>query len=239
MNASPDPARQPRGPTALLRYVDVPPDPSRPSARCDLEVMAGELVVICGPVGSGKSALLRMAIGLQRPVAGRVLCLGAPVPRDTDPAVDLLRRRVGWVPQSGALLSNLSLQGNLDLPLRFHEDPDATTVTRRREETLALMGIETLPATIPPLVDRPTRRRVAVARALMLRPPLLLLDEPTDGMDTRSAAEMWLALDRVRHTLGTAILVATGDAAPVTRVADRVVELGGPQPSRPQPTEGA
>ena len=123
-------------------------------APLTLSVEAGELVVMLWPQGSGSRSFSRTILGLERPHRGAVRCLGLPVPVGQEAALVAMRRRIGWVPAQGALLSNLTLEANLQLPLRYHEAPAEEEVQRRAAEILALLKMAPLPPTIPPLVDR-------------------------------------------------------------------------------------
>ncbi len=190
-----------------------------------LRVAADEVVVLVAPPGPGRAAMPRMLLGLDRPVAGQVQCLGAPVPDGPEEVLVALRRRMGWVPAQGALLSNLTLSANLTLPLRYHTTWDEAAVDQRRDEVLALLDLPLPPPVIPPLADRVLCRRVAVARALMLHPEILLLEELTDGMDVATARSVWATIAVARRHLGLAVLAVTGDGTAPASIADRVIDL--------------
>lgn len=189
-----------------------------------LAVAPGDLVALVLPSGPGARSLPRVILGLERAHAGTVRCFGTPVPEGPEAALVAMRRRIGWVPAQGALLSNLTLEGNLLLPLRYHEAPTDDRVQARAAETLALLELPPLPATIPPLADRTLCRRVALARALILRPELLLLEELTDGMDAGTARAVWATLARVCDQLGVATVALTGDAAGARGLTDRIID---------------
>ena len=200
-------------------------------APLTLSVEAGELVVMLWPQGSGSRSFSRTILGLERPHRGAVRCLGLPVPVGQEAALVAMRRRIGWVPAQGALLSNLTLEANLQLPLRYHEAPAEEEVQRRAAEILALLKMAPLPPTIPPLVDRALCRQVALARALMLRPELLLLEELTDGMDPATARSVWATLAGVCQRLGVAAVALTGDATAAHGHAHRIIDRVLPAPA--------
>lgn len=193
-------------------------------APLSLSVGPGELVVLRASPGPASRALPRVILGLELCHRGDVLCFGQPVPTGQEAALVAMRRRVGWVPAQGALLSNLTLEANLQLPLRYHEAPPEEEVRARAAEVMALLQLAPLPATIPPLVDRGLCRQVALARALILRPQLLLLEELTDGMDPTTARAIWATLGGLCRRLGVAALALTGDATMAKDHADRIID---------------
>ncbi len=212
-------------PPALEFDGVVPASVTGTGAALDLQVAAGELVVLVAPPTLARAALPRLLLGVERPARGRVSCLGAPVPQGPEAALVALRRQLGWVPAQGALLSNLTLTANLTLPLRYHTTWDDESVDRRKEDVLALLGLPPLPVVIPPLADKVLCRRIAVARALMLHPKALLLEELTDGMDLTTARSVWATIAHARRRLGLAVLAVTGDPTATADVADRVMDL--------------
>jgi predicted ABC-type transport system involved in lysophospholipase L1 biosynthesis ATPase subunit len=175
----------------------------------DLSLRAGEALHLHGPVEAG-SAVLRALMGLERPRAGAARLLGedpAALPRRR--AAGLLAR-VGWLPRQGALLANLTLRENLLLPLEYHGLGDAPA---RAAAALAAFGLEAAPDLRPELVSLPVRRRVALARAVLLEPDLLLLDDPLDDLDEATSASLAAALAAWARRPGHALLVASPDHA--------------------------
>ena len=156
-------------------------------------VHAGETLVLVGPIEAG-SAVLRALVGIDRPDAGRARLLGelpALLPRDDAAA---LLARVGWHPRSGSLLANLTLRENLLLPLQFHRRPSAAEAARATSAALARFGLEEAADVRPEEVALPVRRRVALARATLLDPELLVLDDPLDDLEEAAAREVLSAL---------------------------------------------
>lgn len=172
----------------------------------DLALEPGQALMLTSPLGGGKSTALRMALGLAQPSEGSVRVFGLD-PGD-ERQRELLLPRVGWVPQEGSLLSNLTLWDNLVLPLRYHRDPAPAEVEARARAALAIFGLERVPATLPSFAPINVRRLTAIARALILEPELLVLDDPTDDFDPASAREVWLHLIDLCRTRGLAILAA-------------------------------
>jgi len=183
----------------------------------DLEVAAGELVIVTSGLGGGKSSALRLAVGLEQPNSGLVTVCGSP------PAS--VRDRIGYVGSEGALLSNLSLYDNLVLPLRWLRDPPAVEVARKAREVLDAFALDELPAVAPAYAPTNLRRLVALARAMILDPALLLLDDPTAEFDRDSADELWRHLAGLARHRGIAVLAAATDAPDLAHL--RVVALSG------------
>jgi putative ABC transport system ATP-binding protein len=184
-------------------------------------VASGEHVAIMGPSGSGKSTLLNVIGCLDRPTAGRYVLDGREVSGLDDAELTLVRRRViGFVFQSFHLVPRLTAAENVELPMVFAGVP--------RDERRARVGTELQAVGLAGRMDhRPDqlsggeRQRVAIARAMVMRPRLLLADEPTGNLDSRSGRQVLELLDRL-HAEGLTLVVVTHDTN-VARRADRVI----------------
>jgi putative ABC transport system ATP-binding protein len=190
----------------------------------DLTVQPGEYIAIMGESGVGKSTLLNLLAGLDRTDSGRVLLEGIDLGALDDDAATLLRRRtVGFVFQAFHVLPYLSVEQNVALPLDLLRvaEPERT---RRTREMLQAVGIESLGRRRTRELSGGEIQRVAIARALVHRPRLVLADEPTGNLDTRSAAQT-LALLRaqVKANAGAGILITHSKIAAET--ADRILVL--------------
>jgi len=200
--------------------------PDRPAIfeRLNLELRQGEYVAVMGESGVGKSTLLNLLAGLDTPDSGRVVLEGIDLSSLSDDAVTLLRRRaVGFVFQAFHVLPYLSVEQNVALPL----DLLGVTDTARNSRTLEMLDA----VGIAPLAKRYARelsggevQRIAIARALVHKPRLLLADEPTGNLDPRSAAQT-LALLRIqiKANAGAGILITHSRTAAET--ADRILLL--------------
>lgn len=165
------------------------------------ELLSGHLLVFSAGSGRGKSPALRAAIGAQPHAQGAVTCLGQRVDTLTPIQLLELRRLVGFVPLTGGLLSNLNLYDNLTLLSRYHDIiPDAEIETRAKEvcEELNLGDLRQRSLTT---ANHRERHLIAIGRAWVPRPRLLILDEPDFGLDDDDAADLWsrLAALRIRH----------------------------------------
>jgi putative ABC transport system ATP-binding protein len=193
-------------------------------AGVDLELRQGEYLAIMGESGVGKSTLLNLLAGLDTPDGGRVILEGVDLSTLDDDAKTLLRRRaVGFVFQAFHVLPYLSVEQNVALPLDLlgiHE-PERS---RRTQAMLTAVGIEALAQRHSKELSGGEMQRVAIARALVHRPRLVLADEPTGNLDTRSAAQI-LALLRaqVKANAGAGILITHSRTAAET--ADRILVL--------------
>jgi putative ABC transport system ATP-binding protein len=190
----------------------------------DLELRRGEYLAIMGESGVGKSTLLNLLAGLDAPDSGRVVLEGVDLSLLDDDATTLLRRRaVGFVFQAFHVLPYLSVEQNVALPLDLLGVAEAER-RRRTREMLMAVGIETLAQRHTKELSGGELQRVAIARALVHRPRLVLADEPTGNLDTRSAAQtLALLRTQVKANAGAGILITHSRAAAET--ADRIVVL--------------
>src|ERR1700684_3445495 len=200
--------------------------PDRPAffERLNLELRQGEYLAVMGESGVGKSTLLNLLAGLDRPDSGRVLLDGMDLSALNDDAVTLLRRRaVGFVFQAFHVLPYLSVEQNVALPLDLLgvTDPERK---QRTAEMLAAVGIAPLAQRYARELSGGEVQRIAIARALVHRPRLLLADEPTGNLDPRSAAQtLALLREQVKANAGAGILITHSRTAADT--ADRIVVL--------------
>jgi putative ABC transport system ATP-binding protein len=189
----------------------------------DLDVQPGELVAIMGTSGSGKSSLLHILAGLDRPTTGEVHLEGERIDNRSEAALAVLRRKhVGIVFQSFNLVSNLTVADNVEIPALV-AGMSSKEAKRRREELLHRLGISDKATTAPAKLSGGQQQRVALARALMNRPTVLLADEPTGNLDTTTPRDV-LGLLRECNAEGQAIVLVTHDSR-VASIASRVLTL--------------
>jgi len=187
-----------------------------------LTVEEGEFTAVMGPSGSGKSTLLNLVAGLDRPSSGSVMVAGADLGRMGEAALARFRRdRVGFVFQFFHLLPNLTALENVLVPAQLRSN---TSAESRGRELLKQLGIEEIADRYPAKLSGGQQQRVAIARALINRPTLLLADEPTGALDTRSGDQVMDLLMQL-HRQGQTILLVTHDAKLATRYAARVISV--------------
>ncbi len=192
----------------------------------DFSVRRGEVFVVIGASGSGKSSLLRHLIGLRKPVAGSVLIDGADLYEGDEIKQRDLRRRFGVMFQAGALWSAMTLGENLVLPLRLIKKGLPRKVCEQQARLkLALVGLDEAFDLMPAELSGGMRKRAALARALVLDPQLLFLDEPASGLDPVNAARLDDLILKLRDHLGTTVVMVTHEIDSVFAVADRALFL--------------
>lgn len=199
-------------------------EPTLALEKVTLSIAAGEFVAIIGPSGSGKSTLMNILGLLDEPTSGQYLLDGKPVSSYRDAQLARLRReKIGFVFQSFNLLPRLSVQANVELPLIYARVPAAKR-HRRAKELLKLVGIEQRSNYRPNQISGGQTQRVAIARALANNPSLLLADEPTGNLDSKTSAEIIAELRRLnRHTKATVIIVTHNPE--IADQTDRVITV--------------
>jgi putative ABC transport system ATP-binding protein len=176
-----------------------------------LTIPRGEMVSIIGPSGSGKSTLLNLVGGLDRPTSGQVSIDGERLSHLSDDALTRVRRdKIGFIFQFFNLLPTLSCVENVGLPLHLRGWP-RHQVDERARELLTLVQLDHRLTHLPEELSGGERQRVAIARALSVYPPVLLADEPTGNLDTRTGEEILTLIRDVHSRLGCTVVIVTHD----------------------------
>jgi lipoprotein-releasing system ATP-binding protein len=191
----------------------------------DLRVDSADFAALVGPSGSGKSTLLNQIGLLDSPTAGELYLLGQPTRSMDDEARTAARgQHIGFVFQFHHLIGAFTALENVLMPLMVaHGKPDRDALDRARG-LLADVGLETLADRKPDQLSGGQQQRVAIARALVTRPALLLADEPTGNLDTKTAADVFALLRRFNDQFGCAVLVVTHDPR-LADTCDRTIQL--------------
>ena len=190
----------------------------------DLSIQAEEFVAIMGPSGSGKSTLLHLMGGLDAPTSGEVILAGKPLSRLSDNELTRIRRlKVGFVFQFYNLIPTLTAAENIALPLLIDGAPIGR-YRERLEELLRLVGLSDRAQHKPDQLSGGQQQRVAIARAFINQPEIVLADEPTGNLDTRSGSAILELLQRSRAELGATIVMVTHDPRAAS-YAQRVIFL--------------
>ncbi|MBX3725059.1 MAG: ABC transporter ATP-binding protein [Xanthomonadales bacterium] len=205
-----------RGLTKVYRMGDVEVHALR---GIDLDLMAGEFVVLLGASGSGKSTLLNILGGLDTPSAGTVTCRGHLLTGADEAGLTRFRRRqVGFVFQFYNLVPSLTARENVALVTEIASDPMSP------EQALAMVGLADRLDHFPAQLSGGEQQRVAIARAIAKRPSVLLCDEPTGALDSRTGIQVLQALLRSNQETGALTVVITHNAV-IAGMADRVINL--------------
>lgn len=190
----------------------------------DLSIPYGEIVCVMGPSGSGKSTLLNIVGGLDRPTAGSVVVAGADLASMDDEELAIHRRRqVGFVFQSFNLIGTMTARRNVELPMLFSGESEERR-TARASAALEAVGLGHRLDHKPTELSGGEQQRVAIARASVNEPAILLADEPTGNLDTRTGQEI-LGLIKAMNADGRTFLITTHDRAVADAVADRIITI--------------
>jgi phospholipid/cholesterol/gamma-HCH transport system ATP-binding protein len=189
----------------------------------DLTVRQREAVAVLGKSGAGKSVLLKLIIGLQKPDSGTIQIHGQATAGLEQDQMDALRMKVGYLFQEGALYDSLSIEDNVAFPLRHHhEELSEADLRKRVHDLLAVVGMEKDAAKRPAEISGGMKKRVGLARALALEPDILLFDEPTSGLDPITSGEIEALIVKLKKEREIASVLVTHDVHGARAVADRV-----------------
>ena len=190
-----------------------------------LDIAAGHAIVILGRSGTGKSVTLKHIIGLLRPDRGRVLVEGQDMAALSAPEIAHVRRRIGFLFQNSALFDSISAGENVAFPLRRHMDDSDAAIRARVVTLLEQVGLEGDIDKMPGDLSGGMRKRAGLARALALRPPILLVDEPSAGLDPVTAREIDDLLIGLNEASETTLVAVTHNIPSARRISDELVFL--------------
>ena len=176
----------------------------------NLKIEKGEFAVICGASGSGKTTLLNIIGGIDKPTSGEIIVFGEELSlKDEDFLSDYRCNNIGFVFQAYNLVSTLTVAENVAFPMEWTRKP-ADNIRKRVEELMETVGLEHRADHFPFQLSGGEQQRVAFARALANDPPLLLVDEPTGNLDTKTSLKVIQMLQKLKHD-GKTVIVATHD----------------------------
>jgi phospholipid/cholesterol/gamma-HCH transport system ATP-binding protein len=193
----------------------------------DMNLYEGESLVIMGKSGSGKSVMIKCLIGLVTHDSGTIDIMGMDLDHVTEEEMDYIRTEVGFLFQGSALYDSMTVRENLEFPLRRHskkfgEIDDATPLVM---EVLESVGLAHAIDLMPEELSGGMKRRIALARTLILRPKIILYDEPTTGLDPITSKEIVLLMKNIQDQYHTSSVIITHDVDCARFIADRMILL--------------
>lgn len=189
------------------------------------EVFKGEIFVIVGGSGCGKTVLMKNMIGLYRPSAGRVLVEGIDINTDSEKALSLVRHRIGVLFQSGALIGSMSLAENVALPLSEQRKISPALIDMIVKMKLGMVNLAGYENHLPSALSGGMKKRAGLARAMVMDPTILFFDEPSSGLDPVTAAELDVTIKGINEGMGTTMVIVSHDLASIMNIAHRVIML--------------
>jgi phospholipid/cholesterol/gamma-HCH transport system ATP-binding protein len=212
-------------PIISVRDLVVEYDGRRVLNGLNLDIEHGETVVLLGGSGCGKSTLLRHIIGLEKPKSGSVCLKGIDITRCSKSDLKKIRRSIGVAFQSAALFNSLNIADNVALPLREHTRLAPSIIEHVVWMKLAAVGLADHGKLLPQELSGGMKKRAAVARAIALGPEILVLDEPSAGLDPIVAAELDELILLLKHTFHMTVIVVTHELPSAFLIADRIAML--------------
>lgn len=195
----------------------------------DLELYEGENLVVMGKSGSGKSVMIKCVIGLEQPDSGSILVMNEEINNLEQEDLDELRTEIGFLFQGSALYDSMSVRENLEFPLRRHTKKfgvieDTTPLVMEALESVGLAHAIDL---MPNELSGGMKRRIALARTLILKPKIILYDEPTTGLDPITSKEIILLMNSIQKQYNTSSIIITHDVDCAKVIANRMILLIG------------
>jgi phospholipid/cholesterol/gamma-HCH transport system ATP-binding protein len=192
-----------------------------------MEVRAGENLAILGKSGSGKSVLIKCIIKLLIPNSGKIIILENDISKLDDDEMDRLRSKVGFLFQSNALYDSMTVRQNLEFPLRRHWTKEERRLNAKQAvlEALEDVGLSDTIDMMPAQLSGGMRKRIALARTLILKPSVILYDEPTTGLDPITAREISQLMIAVQQKYNATAIIISHDLTCIKMVSNRVIML--------------
>ncbi len=190
-----------------------------------MEIPGGSITAILGPSGSGKSTIIKLMLGLIQPTSGQVFVNGVDISRLSEKQLFPIRRKMGIVFQGNALFDSMSVVENLGFFLRENLDLPEDEIARRVQEQLRFAGLESHAHHLPDSLSGGMRKRVAIGRALIFEPGMILFDEPTAGLDPVSSKKILDVIGQLKEEKQLGAVMVTHIISDVFSIADKVIVL--------------
>ncbi len=191
----------------------------------NFQVSAGEIFMIIGGSGCGKTTLLKHMVGLNLPAAGRVFVDGIDITTGNSQNFQQALSKMGILFQGGALFGSMTLAENIALPITSYTSLPKSAVDRMVRMKLCIVDLGNYANFFPSEISGGMKKRAALARAMALNPKILFLDEPTAGLDPVTSAEIDQLILKLNRTLGVTMIIVTHDLESILKIADRVLML--------------
>jgi phospholipid/cholesterol/gamma-HCH transport system ATP-binding protein len=193
----------------------------------NMQLVEGENLVVMGKSGSGKSVMIKCLIGLEKPDSGTIIVMGEDISQLGHEELDELRTEIGFLFQGSALYDSMTIRENLEFPLRRHTKKfgilkDTTPLVMEALENVGLANTINL---MPEELSGGMKRRIALARTLILQPKIILYDEPTTGLDPITAKEIILLMQSVQKKYNTSAIIITHDVDCARAISNRMILL--------------
>ncbi len=211
-------------PRPIIQLVDVEKSfgAQKVLRKANISIAEGKTTVIVGASGQGKSVILKHMLGLLKADSGRVLIYGKDIARMKKGELHDVRRDIGVLFQSAALFDSMTVYENIALPLRERTKLSETRIREKVKEKLALMDLKDVEEKYPAQLSGGMKKRVGLARALVMDPKVVFLDEPTTGLDVKKSQEIYRLFYKTQTQLGYTAVIVSHDAPKIFKLADYV-----------------
>ena len=213
------------GPHVEVRSVQKNFGETKVLTDVNMSIGRGHIAVIIGGSGAGKTTLLRILIGLERPSSGSVIISGQDIAGLNDRELNRMRRKFGMVFQYSALLDSMTIMDNVAFPMREHTKLSDKEIRAQVTEKLNSLGLENVENRFPSQLSGGMRKRVALARALMLEPEIIMYDEPTSGLDPVTSRMVDELIVETRKRFGVTSVIISHDMVGALQIADEIYLL--------------
>ena len=188
----------------------------------NLEVKPGEILVILGESGSGKSVLLKHLIGVMKPDSGTIEVEGKDITKLSEKKLLKMRKNMGYLFQEGALYDFMTVDENVAFPLEEHTKFKSKDIDKKVKDILKMVGLLEAVSKLPSELSGGMKKRAALARAIVLGSKILFCDEPTSGLDPLKSREIWELIKNISRQMKSTTVVASHDVQNSLRTADRI-----------------